>query len=86
LARLFFETGDPDRSELEWKQLLLIQPDNVKAHRYLGKILLAKERFTEAREIVKNAQELGIRDDELLEIAEKLKKLADQESQEDSAD
>jgi len=73
LARLFFEMGDPDRSELEWKQLLQIQPDNVKAHRYLGKILLTKERFVEAREIVNKAIEQGIRDDELLEMAENLK-------------
>ncbi|KAF5419083.1 MAG: hypothetical protein C5S49_00885 [Candidatus Methanogaster sp.] len=78
--------GDPDRSELEWEQLLQIQPDNVKAHRYLGKILLLKERFAEAQEIVNKAIEQGIRDGELLEMAEKLKKLADQVSQEDSAD
>ncbi len=86
LARLFFEMGDPDRSELEWKQLLQVQPDNVKAHRYLGKILLAKERFAEAREIVDKAIEQGIRDDELLEMAENLKKLAGPESQEDPDD
>jgi len=71
---------------IEWKQLLQIQPDNVKAHRYLGKILLTKERFVEAREIVNKSIEQGIRDDELLEMAEKLKKLADQESREDPDD
>jgi uncharacterized protein HemY len=58
----------------------------VKAHRYLGKILLTKERFAEARELVKNAIEQGIRDDELLEMAENLKKLAGQESPEDPDD
>jgi len=78
--------GDPDRSELEWKQLLQIQTDNVKAHRYLGKILLLKGKSAEAREIVNKAIEQGIRDDELLEMADKLKKLADQESQEDPDD
>jgi len=66
----------PDRSELEWKQILQVQPDNVKAHRYLGKILLANGRFAEARELVDTAIELGIQDDELLEMAENLKKRA----------
>ncbi len=78
--------GETDRSELEWKQLLKIQSDNVKAHRYLGKILLAKERFAEASELFEKAMEQDIRDDELLEMAKNLKKLAGTESQEDPAD